>query len=105
MEPELTSDSVIDTNAPYCRVRDIRAEKMDDNLFLIDQLKLTIDMLDPIGALIWELLAEPICISEVTDLIAAVFPDADQKQIQFDVYSLFQKFGHNEWIMVNSAIK
>jgi len=105
MEPEMRLNSVVDPTLPYCRSREIRAEKMDDNLFLIDQSQLTIDMLDPMGALIWELLAEPISVLDVTDLIAEVFPDMDRKQIENDVHSLFQTFDYKKLIMVNSEIK
>lgn len=88
----------VDPKTPFVRNRPIRTEKMDDNLFLIDQEKGSIDMLDPLGSLIWEVLAEPICVEDMALLISEAFPETDIKQIQSDVQSLFNEFFENEWI-------
>lgn len=88
----------IDPKVPFVRNRLIRTEKMDDNLFLIDQEMGTIDMLDPLGALIWEVLEEPICAEDMALLISEAFPETDIHQIQSDVLILFNEFYENEWI-------
>ncbi len=88
----------VDPKTPFVRNRPIRTEKMDDNLFLIDQDMGTIDMLDPLGSLIWEILAEPISVEDMAHLISEAFPATDIKQIQSDVQSLFNEFFENEWI-------
>lgn len=78
-----------DSLSPYRRFRAVREERVDDQLFLVDQEGAAIHMLDPVATAVWTLLAEPVRVDEVAEAFASFFPDADTARIRDDVEDLF----------------
>jgi len=73
----------------YVRHRPVRAERMDDALFLIDEEGKAIHMLDGASPGLWQLLEQPISVAEAKTVLKTAFPHVPPKRIARDVESLF----------------
>ncbi len=60
-------------------------------MFLADGQGATIHYLNPIGAAIWSLLAEPMTADEITNLLMTAFPDLERGSIESDLHSLIDE--------------
>lgn len=78
--------------ARYVRHRQVREERVDDVLFLIDQQEQTIHALAPVGAGIWSLLAEPASIAATKQILKQAFPTITPRRIARDVEEIFAEF-------------
>lgn len=78
--------------ARFVRHRQVREERVDDVLFLIDQQERTIHALAPVGAGIWSLLAEPASIAETKQILKQAFPTVTPRRIARDVEEIFAEF-------------
>ena len=75
----------------YLRNPDISIVQIEDQLFLADGQGATIHYLNPIGTAIWSLLAEPMTVDEMTNLLIAAFPDHERSSIENDLGSLIEE--------------
>ena len=76
----------------YVRSRPVREEWVEDVLFLIDQREQAIHALEPIGAGIWSMLAEPASIAETKKVLCQAFPRISPRRIERDVKRIFAEF-------------
>lgn len=60
----------------------------DDEAFLADAGCAAIHHLNPVGSAIWGLLAEPVTIGEIVELLVDAFPEVDRAQVESDVRKL-----------------
>ena len=68
---------------------DIVAREIDDTVFLVGTDNESVFHLNPIGAAIWKLLAEPIAKEDVTQILVEAFPELSTEQVNNDVEKLF----------------
>ncbi len=75
---------------PGCYLRRPEATEMtvDGERFLADPAGQAIHHLNPVGSALWQLLAEPMSIAEMTDLLQAAFPDVARQRLEEDVRAL-----------------
>ena len=52
------------------------------------------DRIDPLGATIWSVLAEPTAPDEIADLLVEVFPKTPRDQIEADLSRLLAQMGN-----------
>jgi hypothetical protein len=76
----------------FVRYRDVREERVDAVLFLIDQEHAAIHALAPVGAGIWSLLREPASIAETKQVLKQAFPTVPSRRIARDVEEIFAEF-------------
>ncbi len=67
----------------------VHERRVDDQVFLADPDTDGLFHLNPIGSAVWQLLEEPACMSDVTDLMAQAFPDVPSEQIAADINTLW----------------
>lgn len=67
--------------------------RLGESLYLADAAGRTIQKIDPLGAVIWEVLVEPTAPDEITALLAEAFPDTPRDQIAGDVARLLTQMG------------
>ena len=72
----------------YMRNPDITIISIDGESFLADAQGAAIYHLNPVGSAIWTLLAEPVTMADMTELLSSAFPDVDEDQIRSDVTAL-----------------
>jgi hypothetical protein len=72
----------------YLRKGDISVVTVDGEGFLADIQGAAIHHLNPIGSAIWALLAEPMTVGEMVELLLVAFPEAGRAQVESDVGSL-----------------
>ena len=65
--------------------------EVDDQCFLADRQGNAIHHLNPVGSSIWGLLAEPMSLDEIVDLLASAFPGQEREQIAADVSTLVHR--------------
>ena len=75
--------------ARFRRSPSIETRQIADEMFLVDAETDAIHALDPIGAAIWSLLAEPISPAEATKLLKQAFPDSPPRALARDVAAFF----------------
>lgn len=77
--------------APPSRLRRnprVVEEAVDHDVFLVNPDSEAIYQLNPVGAALWRLLAEPIGTAQAVDVLHAAFPDVARSQIENDVAEL-----------------
>lgn len=62
---------------------------MDEVLFLIDEEGKAIHMIDGASAGVWQLLEQPMSVSEAKTILKTAFPHVPPKRIARDVEALF----------------
>jgi hypothetical protein len=72
----------------YQRKPDISIIQIEDQVFLADEQGAAIHHLNPVGAAIWSLLAEPVTAAEMTKLLMSAFPDHEPGRIEGDLGNL-----------------
>jgi len=72
----------------YLRQADISVVTVDGEGFLADVQGAAIHHLNPIGSAIWTLLAEPMTLDAMVELLLVAFPEASREQVESDVGSL-----------------
>jgi hypothetical protein len=72
----------------YLRQVDISMVTVDGEGFLADVQGAAIHHLNPIGSAIWTLLAEPMTLDAMVELLLVAFPEASREQVENDVGSL-----------------
>jgi Coenzyme PQQ synthesis protein D (PqqD) len=65
---------------------------LGERLFLADAEGRGIHRIDTIGAVVWQVLAEPTTPEEIADLLAGAFPDAGRDRIAADLARLLAQF-------------
>jgi len=86
----------------YLRQPDISIVQLDDQVFLADGQGATIHHLNPIGTAIWSLLAEPMTVDEMTNLLMAAFPDLERSTIENDLGSLIDELLSRNLLLAGS---
>ena len=74
----------------YMRQADISVVKVDGEGFLADVQGAAIHHLNPVGSAIWTLLAEPMTLDEMVELLLIAFPEASRDQVESDVDTLIK---------------
>jgi len=74
----------------YMRQADISVVKVDGEGFLADVQGAAIHHLNPVGSAIWTLLAEPMTLNEMVELLLVAFPEASRDQVESDVDTLIK---------------
>lgn len=67
--------------------------RLGESLYLADAAGRAIHKIDPLGAVIWQLLAEPTTADELASLLIEVFPDASPPTIKADLARLLAQMG------------
>lgn len=75
----------------YIRQRPVREEPMDDVLFLIDEAGHAIHMLEGASPGLWNLLRDPLSMTEAKRLLKTAFPGVPAQRIARDVEALFDE--------------
>ena len=86
----------------YLRNPDISIAQIEDQVFLADGRGATIHYLNPIGAAIWSLLAEPMTADEVTNLLMTAFPDLERGCIESDLHNLIDELLSRNLLLAGS---
>lgn len=79
-------------NTSVKQSNEITSHEIEGAIFLADQNGYGIHKLNPIGAAIWKLLADPVTVLEIEEIIIVAFPDTPANQIRDDIEVLIQKF-------------
>jgi hypothetical protein len=69
--------------------RSVRLREVDGAVFLTDAEGFGIHHLNPLGASLWQLMAEPLRQTEAVEILVGAFPDAERARIVKDVGTLF----------------
>lgn len=72
----------------YRRNPDVDEREMGTALFLATADDTAIYHLNPTGAALWRLLAEPMTLADVVEVLQHAFPDADRAEIADDVTAI-----------------
>ncbi len=72
----------------YLRKAEISVVSVDGESFLADAQGAAIHHLNSVGAAIWTLLAEPVSMAEMVELMLTVFPDEDSDRVKSDLAAL-----------------
>jgi Coenzyme PQQ synthesis protein D (PqqD) len=71
---------------------------LGDRLYLADAMGRAIHRIDPVGAAVWLILAEPTTPDEIAALLAETFPEISRAQISADLQRLIAQFDANNLI-------
>ena len=72
----------------YMCKADLNVVQVDDQNFLADRHGDTIHHLNPTATAIWSLLADPVTLVEMADILTVAFPELEREQVEADVSSL-----------------
>lgn len=67
----------------------VKLRAIDGELFLVDADGEGIHHLNPVGAGVWNLLADPVSEREAVEVLAGAFPDIERARIERDIATLF----------------
>lgn len=79
---------------PFRRNEGVALRSVEGNIFLSNADETAIHHLNPVGAAIWNLLAEPASRDEAVEILTIIFPDTDRGEIDRDVARLFASLRH-----------
>lgn len=90
--------------APGCYLRkpDISIVQVENQVFLADGQGAAIHHLNPIGTAVWSLLAKPMTVDEMTNLLMTAFPDHERSRIESDLGSLIDELLSNNLLLAGS---
>jgi hypothetical protein len=83
----------------YLRKADISVVTVDGEGFLADVQGAAIHHLNPVGSAIWTLLAEPMTLDEMIELILTAFPEVNRVQVENDVGTLIESLMSKQLIV------
>ena len=83
----------------YLRNPIIVERSIDDAVFLVNPETDAIFYLNQVGLAIWQLLTEPINLSEVVATVQQAFPDVQPKKIAEDVSKLINEMSDRNLVM------
>lgn len=86
----------------YLRKPGVGVVTIDGESFLADNQGAAIHHLNPVGSAIWTLLAEPVSIADMVDLLLVAFPDVGGEQIKGDVVDLIETLVSKHLLVVGS---
>ncbi len=98
-------DSIRPPHVPpgcYLRKPEIGVVTIDGESFLADNQGAAIHHLNPVGSAIWTLLAEPVTIADMVDLLHLAFPDVGGEQVKGDVADLIGTLVSKNLLVVGS---
>jgi len=84
----------------YLRKPDISMVSVDGESFLADARGATIHHLNPVGSAIWTLLADPVTMADMTELLITAFPTVGRDQIQADMSTLIDTLMASNLLLV-----
>lgn len=79
----------------YLRVPDVVCESTDGAAFLVDPAQNRIYHLNPVGAALWTLLAEPVSAREAAAVLHNAFPEESEGRILEDIRGLLDRLHSN----------
>ena len=82
----------------YSSKADVEVTQVEEDLFLVHPEKGAVYHLDPIGAGLWRLLAEPMEMEEIVTVLTAAFPDTPQKDVREDIAKIIAEMHELELI-------
>ncbi|MDH3632748.1 MAG: PqqD family protein [Gammaproteobacteria bacterium] len=85
------------------RRKGISEIKSDSEAFLADTTGSAIHHLNPVGSAIWSLLAQPITIEQIIELLLVAFPDVEANQVEADVRKLIKSLKAKNLLLVGRA--
>ena len=77
-------------NPCYAQNPNIAARSIDDTLILVDPDTDIVFYLDPLGTGIWQLLKEPVSMTDATRIVQQAFPEMPPEEIARDVATLIR---------------
>lgn len=83
-----TATAVSAHNETYRRVRTVSTRPMGATTYLVDAQRNAIHQLNPLGAAIWEQLADPKSVEDLAGTVYLAFADTDYRIIEQDVRAL-----------------
>ena len=86
----------------YLRNPIIVERSIDNTIFLVNPETDAIFYLNQVGTAIWQLLTEPINISEAVAIVQQAFPDVQPKNIAEDVSKLIDEMSDRNLVMCRS---
>ena len=87
----------------YLRKSEIGVVTIDGESFLADNQGAAIHHLNPVGSAIWTLLAEPVTMADMVDLLLIAFPDVGGDQIKGDLADLIDTLVSKNLLVVGSV--
>lgn len=75
-------------DGPFVRGSGVVERTVDDAVFLVGPENETVFHLNPLGAAVWRLLADPVSIDDVIGLLATAYPNVAIARIEADVSRL-----------------
>lgn len=75
----------------YCQTTNISKRQVGETTYLIHGSHNAIHQLNPVGAVIWDQLAEPKSIDDLIEILHIVFEDIDRNIIARDVKKLIEE--------------
>jgi len=107
--PESIATTAPDSNSPtlvppdcYLRRAEIRVVSINGESFLADSEGAAIHHLNPVGTAIWTLLAEPVTMVDMVDLLLTAFPGIGDDQVRDDVAALVDTLASKNLLLVGS---
>jgi hypothetical protein len=98
-------DSIRPPHVPpgcYLRKPEIGVVTIDGESFLADNQGAAIHHLNPVGSAIWTLLAEPVTMADMVDLLHLAFPDVGGEQVKSDLAALIDTLVSKNLLVVGS---
>ena len=86
----------------YLRRAEIRVISINGESFLADSEGAAIHHLNPVGTAIWTLLAEPVSMADMVDLLLTAFPEIGGDQVRGDVAALVDTLESKNLLLVGS---
>ena len=86
----------------YLRKAEISILNVDGESFLADARGAKIHHLNPVGSAIWMLLAEPVSMADLVELLLTAFPDVGGEQIKSDIAALIDALMSKNLLLVGS---
>jgi len=86
----------------YLRKPEIGVVTIDGESFLADNQGAAIHHLNPVGSAIWTLLAEPVTMADMVDLLHLAFPDVGGEQVKGDLAALIDTLVSKNLLVVGS---
>jgi len=86
----------------YLRNPIIVERSIDNTIFLVNPETDAIFYLNQVGTAIWQLLTEPINLSEAVAIVQQAFPDVQPKNIAEDVSKLIDEMSDRNLVMCRS---
>lgn len=83
-----TGSSLLDRQTMLTQANGVATRDVDGEIFAIDPRTEELFRLNAVAAIVWDILAEPVSVAEIADIIVEAFPHARPEQVEADIGSL-----------------